>query len=598
MARPTRKAFPDFKTPVPSSKGAVSLPLDPTNSGVFGFLRDMGVRETIESIAVAIILAMIFRVFLAEAFIIPTGSMAPSLNGAHKEITCDDCGFTYAVGASEEFRIGRRASRVTATYCPVTQYKTNIRENESDHQTYKGDRIIVNKFIYDFKEPERYDVIVFKYPNNGKQNFIKRLIGLPGDNILIENGDIFLMHQQADGSWQREITRKPAAKLRTTLQVVDDTHHIGRGLKAVGWPSRWQQFRGPSQWSLMEIGGNPVFTTTGADENAWLRYRHFRPNKEDWENISNGNRPRRYADLNALPAGRLVVDHYAYNDVAYEHGPPINADGFHWVGDIGLEANLDIKSSSGSLIFDLVEGGIHFLCEIDVATGIATLRCADERVEFLRDNQRVERPTGLTRLKGPGKYKVMYLNADDRLYLWINDRTIDFDAAEYRRAGIVTPQYSAADPGDAEPIGIASQGVDVEVDRLKVVRDLYYTSVRSDAVNPRRAGNETSYSPFQIQEIFQKPEVWSSPLAKQMFQEKKGMTEPMFRLLRGATADKDQFLPMGDNSPQSSDARVWDGPNYVERDMLIGRAVFVYWPHMLNKPLPWFPNFRDMRFIR
>src|SRR6476619_2643512 len=59
-------------------------------------------RETIESIVVAFILALLIRGFEAEAFVIPTGSMAPTLMGRHKEITCPQCGHVYAVNASEE----------------------------------------------------------------------------------------------------------------------------------------------------------------------------------------------------------------------------------------------------------------------------------------------------------------------------------------------------------------------------------------------------------------------------------------------------------------------------------------------------------------
>src|SRR3954469_13081734 len=61
-----------------------------------------GWRETVEAIAVAFILAFLVRGFVAEAFVIPTGSMAPTLMGRHKEITCPQCGYLYAVNASEE----------------------------------------------------------------------------------------------------------------------------------------------------------------------------------------------------------------------------------------------------------------------------------------------------------------------------------------------------------------------------------------------------------------------------------------------------------------------------------------------------------------
>ena len=66
------------------------------------FFNDYGTRETIESILIAIVLAMLFRTFQAEAFIIPTGSMAPGLQGQHIDVVCDKCKFQYRTGATEE----------------------------------------------------------------------------------------------------------------------------------------------------------------------------------------------------------------------------------------------------------------------------------------------------------------------------------------------------------------------------------------------------------------------------------------------------------------------------------------------------------------
>src|SRR3712207_492530 len=58
------------------------------------------VKETVESILVAFILAFIFRAFVVEAFVIPTGSMAPTLLGAHVRAACDDCGYKWKVNFS------------------------------------------------------------------------------------------------------------------------------------------------------------------------------------------------------------------------------------------------------------------------------------------------------------------------------------------------------------------------------------------------------------------------------------------------------------------------------------------------------------------
>src|SRR5918911_1964307 len=63
---------------------------------------DGGWRETIESVAMAVILALLFRGFVAEAFVIPTGSMAPTLDGRHKDLRCPKCGMWYQTSASEE----------------------------------------------------------------------------------------------------------------------------------------------------------------------------------------------------------------------------------------------------------------------------------------------------------------------------------------------------------------------------------------------------------------------------------------------------------------------------------------------------------------
>src|SRR4051794_41694830 len=65
-----------------------------------------GHRDTVEAIVVAFILALTVRGFEAEAFVIPTGSMAPTLMGRHKEIACPQCGFTYAVNAADEVEGG------------------------------------------------------------------------------------------------------------------------------------------------------------------------------------------------------------------------------------------------------------------------------------------------------------------------------------------------------------------------------------------------------------------------------------------------------------------------------------------------------------
>lgn len=61
-----------------------------------------------------------------------------------------------------------------------------------------GDRIFVDKVSYRFKEPQRGDIIVFKYPLDKKKDFVKRLIGLPGDKIEIVDGKLIINGEVLD----------------------------------------------------------------------------------------------------------------------------------------------------------------------------------------------------------------------------------------------------------------------------------------------------------------------------------------------------------------------------------------------------------------
>src|SRR5687767_10846426 len=90
-----------------------------------------GVKETIESILIAFILAFIFRAFVVEAFVIPTGSMAPTLLGAHMRMRCRDCGYAFdhnysapprddgeiVIGATSHLRYYRSEERRVGKEC-------------------------------------------------------------------------------------------------------------------------------------------------------------------------------------------------------------------------------------------------------------------------------------------------------------------------------------------------------------------------------------------------------------------------------------------------------------------------------------------------
>ena len=98
-------------------------------------------------------------------------------------------------------------------------------------------------------EPQRWDVIVFKFPGGATQNYIKRLIGLPNERIRIVGGNIYTCELNAPDEAFR--VAEPPRKLNAMLQLVDDTDHLPQELSQIGWPSRWQPWPATSSaWRI------------------------------------------------------------------------------------------------------------------------------------------------------------------------------------------------------------------------------------------------------------------------------------------------------------------------------------------------------------
>ncbi|MEO8498467.1 MAG: signal peptidase I, partial [Planctomycetota bacterium] len=510
-------------------------------------------RETVESIVVAVILAFLFRGFVAEAFVIPTGSMAPTLRGRHMDIVCEKCDFEYNTGASmENEEDGRASGEVTVTCCPICNFPRELEKAVNPNErSFNGDRILVSKFAYQLSEPERWDVIVFKYPGNAKQNYIKRLVGLPGETIQIRHGDIHTI--AADG--HAEIVRKPPAKLKAMLHVVDDTDHVAPALKKVGWPSRWQPASAVGddrQWRQTADDRSYILQSGGED--TWLRYRHLAPHPSDWEAIEAGAPPRWLADTN----GALITDYYSYNDSRADGHALSSA----WVGDLAFESKVEIQSDQGELLLDLVEGGTHYRCRIDVATGNAALSITDfdGQPQLFADGNAVR--TAATSMKGPGSRGLRFSNCDDQMLLWIDNRVVEFDGpTTYEPPVDVVPKWSPDEPGDMAPVGIGGKDLKLSVSSLRVLRDIYYLAQEADS----RVNSEySSYMPQRdLEEVFYEPRTWETTT---VFQDRQTVE---FQL------GGDQFFPLGDNSPQSKDARLWSHgshgnyhspPPYVARE--------------------------------
>lgn len=76
-----------------------------------------------------------------------------------------------------------------------------------------GDYLIIDEITYKFKAPERGEVIVFRYPNDPSQRYIKRIIGLPGETIEIKQGKIIIYDENGNGQVLEELAYLPASTL-------------------------------------------------------------------------------------------------------------------------------------------------------------------------------------------------------------------------------------------------------------------------------------------------------------------------------------------------------------------------------------------------
>ena len=509
-------------------------------------------RETVESVAMAIILAFMFRTFIVEAFVIPTGSMTSTLQGRHMEVDCPQCGHRYQSGASTENPDTDFYHEVVATTCPICRYTHDLdKQLDSNQRSFTGDRILVSKFSYALKNPKRWQVVVFRFPGNPKQPYIKRLVGLPGESIRVAGGDIYTSGDPRAGEFT--IVRKPDSRLLSMLQLVDDSNHRPAVFDEIDWPLRWQPWKNgggfndaaaAEDWSMLE-DGNGYRSEGISPVDSYLRYNHIVDYQlwseiellEDFRAAGQQEEMNKQIDNlrqkgKDLAAGGLILDYYAYNDRMTEWKQS-HEQGLYWVGDLAGEYEVEIQGQTGVLLLDLVEGGVHYQCQLDVSTGKATLEIGDGRPSGWRSGQ-----TGIT---GPGHYGVRFSNVDNELRLWVDDKRIEFDGPTTYQSDVQrVPHWTAEDPLDAAPLGIGSRQLAMTVHRLKVYRDLYYV-----ATGPDDSHEYDGYTKFDARTRLADHRNWST---EEMFQRRKSLE---------FTLSKDEFFPLGDNSPQSKDARLW-----------------------------------------
>ena len=250
-----------------------------------------------------------------------------------------------------------------------------------------GDRVLVSKCAYDtgITDPHRYDVVVFKYPGrhdndgpiekNTPKNYIKRLLGLPGELIAIFFGRVFRWlpgendppayddrkdgkvdprqlfrseythtndeltrfwfeegKDKATGTERRfEILRKPPHVMMALRRIVNDNDYQAKDLK--GKLDRWNP--APTKDWKADQGTGFVHDGKSAGQVDWLRYQHLvRPHDGP---IAGG--------IEVKP--RLITDTMAYNSFQLRQGHRTTIHP-HWVGDLMIECNVEVVEAKGN----------------------------------------------------------------------------------------------------------------------------------------------------------------------------------------------------------------------------------------------------------
>ena len=537
------------------------------------------VPETIQSLLVAFSLALAFRGFIVEGFVIPTGSMAPTLLGQHYRLRTPDTGYEYALDPTPVVQKAMQDPNAPVAYVdPMISQDHAVGVDLAGNiasRTSAGDRVLVLKYLYEFFEPDRWDVVVFKNPVDPigpSQNYIKRLVGLPEEQLLIIDGDIFTGAPEASISDFR-IVRPPSHVQGAIWQPIYDSDYVptdrmdvqDRFNRAVDVPPFKPQGGG---WEI-------------ADTREW-RFDSTDSTRLDWAddelplddfNAYNAWRYRQSVSGNVRsPRGRLSL-----NDL-----DPMS--------DVRIAAAIQPDDAEAfKTHLDLEARGQRFRFKLD--DGVATISMESLSGEGKSLSAQAEYQPG-----PGGLVDVVFTHVDQSLSISVGDAEVvrlDYEWNPMERLEASYERFDlAAYRGDPESQTLSRprmswsfEGSPFTMRRVLVDRDLYYKNGELD-----RRQQVPANGPYIEGLLFG--------------------TDP----LQPARLGPDQFVMLGDNSGASRDSRYLgrphplavsvtgdDAPFVIHRDLLVGKAWCVYFPAPvalggIGTRLS--PDFGRIRFIR
>ncbi len=553
-------------------------------------------REVFETLVFVVVLVLLLKLFVAEAFVIPTGSMAPSLWGEQVRCTCRECGHKFPVNAWE---IGgaadnRQQAPASRYICENCGYNCAGRDDAQkdfarvfpwgNDRAFSGDRVLVAKYAYHLREPRRFDVPVFKWPvepytpkEMQGMNYIKRLVGLGGETIAVFAGDLYVtrdLHYEhistkppnentrwkfpinyrppnENDAWQFpfmypndpvaveafingrfEIVRKTPDQILAMRRIV---FNLDEQPKSVTGKARTRWNADPENgagWQMEAAG----FRHGGSDL-GWMRYQHINPWHPDEENVY------------------FIVDHVGYNnrDGTNNPFPPegANAEAVakanRWVSDLILDCTVEVPNAESEVILELAKGPVR------VQAIFTKGQCYLHRYETADGKEtRIDMGSHATKINEKGTYALRFANVDSRLTVWVDKKPIPFSAEQTDYPPPAPDKsFQPAERDRQQPARIGARG-DVKVSKVSLWRDLHYNSAWHGQADPNRLPLEPERLPS---------EVALSP----------GKTLE----LQTYYVQPGHYLMFGDNTNSSKDGRSW---GLVPQRLMLGRAVVVYWP--------------------
>lgn len=585
-----------------------------------------GISDTIQALIVAFVIAMTARGFVLEGFVIPTGSMAPTLMGQHGRYHSPQTGWSYAfdwgnsnrgfgsmwmnsakilVDASRQAqaisdptdrrRVLRQAIRKAAInrWDPYFGLDRPVERWEPDPskapRSRSGDRVLVLKAVYPLMEPDRFDVVVFKNPTDPMgptQNYIKRLVGLPEEKLVTVDGDIFTGPLDR-GVEQMNVARKPESVQRAVWQPVYDSSYQPIDLEA------WRDSERVSWW------GGPWLP----DSNGELDWSIG--TDRTWRCTSSGS-SRLLFNGDAWP----ITDFNMYNIYrGHSSGssmtPPLMSEPYA-VSDVRVRGTIDAVEPGGfdSTTLEMTTRGL--LHEWQVTRDEVRLRLVDATTgaEIASDAVTFSPPARA--------FEVDFWHVDQQMWLFIDGKLMlqlpydGWDPIERFQASFpgtsVEAYMRSPEIPRPEPPALAwrFESTPFALRSVQVARDIYYRPVELDERNVGTARNPGN-------QFFENgPPIYGLGFGT--------------NLLEPSRIEADQFVMFGDNSAASRDGRMWGRPHQlavdysgdsapfvVPRKLLIGKAFSVYFPAPLPSRLPWplssvkiniVPDFGRIRFIR